>query len=177
MLHYVVNPNGMATDDAPPMIATLVVEYADGTWASFASNTDWKTAIGTAAGWQQKDFDDAAWKAAMVWQPLSGKRSESLGHPWIPDSVKELRHSFTVDKPVKSARLYATALGAYIMSLNERWNTGDQVLAPGWTDYRERVVYQTYDVTGPCSAGKECDQRDAGAGVVRDAAGMVPAAE
>jgi len=24
---------------------------------------------------------------------------------------------------------------------------GDQVLAPGWTDYRERVVYQTYDVT------------------------------
>ncbi len=35
VLHYVVNPNGMATDDAPPMIATLVVEYADGTWASF----------------------------------------------------------------------------------------------------------------------------------------------
>ena len=47
-LHYVVNPNGMATDDAPPMIATLVVEYADGSWASFASNTDWKTAIHAA---------------------------------------------------------------------------------------------------------------------------------
>ncbi|MDR3798486.1 MAG: family 78 glycoside hydrolase catalytic domain, partial [Terracidiphilus sp.] len=154
VLHYVVNPNGMATDDAPPMIATLVVEYADGTWASFASNADWKTAIGTAAGWQQKDFDDAAWKAAIVWQPLSGKRSESLGHPWIPDSVKELRHSFTIDKPVTSARLYATALGAYIMSLNERWNTDDQVLAPGWTDYRERVVYQTYDVTGHVQQGK-----------------------
>ena len=45
VLHYVVNPNGMATDDAPPMIATLVVEYADGTWASFASNAEWKTAI------------------------------------------------------------------------------------------------------------------------------------
>ena len=45
VLHYVVNPNGMATDDAPPMIATLVVEYADGTWASFQSNTEWKTAI------------------------------------------------------------------------------------------------------------------------------------
>ena len=48
VLHYVVNPNGMATDDAPPMIATLVVEYADGTWASFASNADWKTAIDSA---------------------------------------------------------------------------------------------------------------------------------
>jgi len=154
VLHYVVNPNGMATDDAPPMIATLVVEYADGTWASFSSNTEWKTALGGAAGWQQKDFNDSAWKASMVWQPLSPRRSESLGHPWIPDSVKELRHSFTVDKPVKSARLYATALGTYIMGLNEWWGTGDQVLAPGWTDYRERVVYQTYDVTGQVKQGK-----------------------
>jgi len=154
VLHYVVNPNGMATDDAPPMIATLVVEYADGTWASFASDAAWKTAIAAGDGWNHRNFDDSAWKAAVVWQPLSPRRSESLGHPWIPDTVKELRHSFTVDKPVKSARLYATALGAYIMSLNAWWNTGDQVLAPGWTDYRERVVYQTYDVTGQVVQGK-----------------------
>jgi alpha-L-rhamnosidase len=151
-LHYVVNPNGMATDDAPPMIATVVVEYADGTWASFASGTNWKTAVHASEGWQRKDFDDAGWKAAVIWAPLSGKRSESLGNPWIPDSVKMLEHSFTVDKPVKSARLYATALGAYEMFLNSK-PVGDQVLAPGWTDYRERVVYQTYDVTDQVIAG------------------------
>jgi len=154
VLHYVANPNGMATDDAPPMIATLVVEYADGTWASFSSNEDWKTAIRADDGWHEKSFDDSSWKTAVVWQPLSGKRSESMGHPWIPDSVKELRHAFTVEEPVRSARLYVTALGAYIMSLNGRWNTGDQVLAPGWTDYRERVVYQTYDVTDQVVQGK-----------------------
>jgi alpha-L-rhamnosidase len=28
------------------------------------------------------------------------------------------------------------------------------VLAPGWTDYRERVVYQTYDVTAQVTAGQ-----------------------
>jgi alpha-L-rhamnosidase len=158
VLHYVVNPNGMATADAPPMIATLVVEYADGTWASFSSNTDWKTAIetgdgGAADSWQQKDFDDSGWKAALVWMPLSSRRPESLGHPWIPDSVKELRYTFTVEKPVKSARLYATALGAYQMFVNEL-PVSDQVLAPGWTDYRERVVYQTYDVTDQVVHGK-----------------------
>ncbi len=152
VLHYVVNPNGMATDDAPPMIATLVVENADGTWASFQSNADWKTATSAAAGWQRRDFDDAAWKAAVEWQPLSGKRSESLGEPWIPDSVKQLRRDFTISSPVKSARLYATALGAYLMALNHR-RVGDQVLAPGWTDYRERVVYQTYDVTAQVRDG------------------------
>ncbi len=152
-LHYVVNPNGMATDDAPPMIATLVVQYADGSWASFASGTEWKTAVHAADGWQRKDFDDAGWKDAVVWSPLSGKRSEALGNPWIPDSVKALRDRFTVEKPVKSARLYATALGSYEMFLNGK-RVGDQVLAPGWTDYREHVYYQTYDVTNLIAQGE-----------------------
>ncbi len=169
VLHYVVNPNGMATDDAPPMIATLVVEYADGTWASFSSNADWKTALHAGDGWHEKSFDDATWKSAMVWQPLSPRRSESLGHPWIPDSVKQLRREFTVSSPVKSARLYATALGAYSMALNYK-RVGDQVLAPGWTDYRERVVYQTYDVTAQVRNGKNSLAGAARAGVVRDAA-------
>jgi len=152
-LHYVVNPNGMATDDAPPMIATLVVEYADRSWASFASDAGWKTAIHAAIGWQQKSFDDREWKQAVVWQPISGKRSDALGNPWIPDSVKTLRHEFEVRSPVKSARLYATALGDYEMFLNGN-RVGDQVLAPGWTDYRERVVYQTFDVTSQVKNGE-----------------------
>ncbi len=152
-LHYVVNPNGMATDDAPPMIATLVVEYKDGTWASFASDAEWKTALHAADGWHDKSFDDMSWKAAVVWQPLSGKRSEALGEPWIPDSVKALRRGFAVSAPIKSARLYATAFGAYEMFLNDK-RVGDQVLAPGWTDYRERVIYQTYDVTNMVTQGE-----------------------
>jgi alpha-L-rhamnosidase len=153
-VHYVANPNGMATADAPPMNATLVVEYTDGTIQSFASGPDWKTATHAVAGWEQKGFDDAGWKTATACTAASGPMSNSLGHPWIPDSVKQLRHSFTVEKPVKSARLYATALGAYIMGLNEWWGTGDQVFAPGWTDYRERVYYQAYDVTEQIRQGK-----------------------
>ena len=35
----------------------------------------------------------------------------------------------------------------YKFSINGK-EVGDQVLSPGWTDYRERVVYQAYDVTG-----------------------------
>ena len=42
-VHYLENPNGMAMEDAPPMIATLVVEYADGTTAAFASDASWKS--------------------------------------------------------------------------------------------------------------------------------------
>ena len=156
-VHYVANPNGMAAADAPPMVATLVVEYADGTTATFVSGTDWKTAVPSAPGWEQKGFDDSAWKTAVPWSQASGPMSQPLGHPWIPDSVKTLRQQFELTKPVKSARLYATALGAYYVSLNQDLSRGpvsDQVLAPGWTDYRQRVVYQTYDVTDLLNLGK-----------------------
>ncbi|MGD0730559.1 MAG: family 78 glycoside hydrolase catalytic domain [Terracidiphilus sp.] len=156
-VHYVVNPSGPVRADAAPMNATLFVEYADGTTAVFATGTDWKTAIhaskgGGAAGWQQKSFDDGGWKNAVVWTNPPGQSGDPLGHPWIPDSVKALRHTFAITAPVKSARLYATALGAYKLFLNGK-RVGNQVLAPGWTDYRQRVEYQTYDVTGQLTSG------------------------
>ena len=153
-VHYVANPNGMASGDAPPMIATLVVEYTDGTLAAFASGTAWKSAIHAPVGWQAKGFDDSAWKAAVIFTPQPSRGNEAPpGHPWIPDSVKALRRAFEVKAPVKSARLYATALGAYELFLNGK-RVGDDVLAPGWTDYREHVKYQTYDVTAQVVSGK-----------------------
>ncbi len=145
-VHYVANPNGMATEDAPPMIATLVVEYVDGSTVAFASDATWKTAIHAGEGWQEKQFDDAGWKTAEEWKQGPGPMSQPLGHPWLPDSVKELRHGFAVSTPVKDARLYATALGSYEIFLNGKRVSEDR-MAPGWTDYRERVLYQTYDVT------------------------------
>ena len=154
-LHYVVNPNGMATDDAPPMIATLVVEYADGTLGEFCErygleNCDPRM---PATGGSRRDFDDSGWKAALVWQPLSARAIRVAGAS-VDSRFGEGAATFVhVEKPVKSARLYATALGAYEMFLNGK-RVGDQVLAPGWTDYRERVVYQTYDVTALVAEGK-----------------------
>ncbi len=137
-VHYVLDPSSPATD-APPMIATLVVEYQDGTWATFGSNMSWRTSIHPAAGWTARSFNDSLWKHAFL------PPQAPLGHPWIPDSVKELWRDFTLKKPVKSVRLYATALGAYTFFLNDE-PVGDQVLAPGWTDYRDHVYYQTYDL-------------------------------
>ena len=110
----------------------------------------------------------------LRWCGRQGRTEQPLGHPWIPDSVKVLGRSFvTKDRPfgmdragsIKSARLYATALGAYEMFLNGK-RVGDQVLAPGWTDYRERVTYQTYDVTALRGPRMECDLGAVGARLV-----------
>ena len=54
---------------------------------------------------------------------------------------------------MKKARLYITACGLYEAKLNGQ-RAGDVILAPGITDYRRRVQYQTYDVTPLLRSGE-----------------------
>lgn len=68
------------------------------------------------------------------------------------DANPLLRRGFHVDGEVARARVYATALGVYQLSVNGR-RVGDHELAPGWTDYDKRVQYQTYDVTSQLRQG------------------------
>lgn len=56
------------------------------------------------------------------------------------------RKSFRLEKEIKSARLYITGCGLYEARLGGL-KIGDFVMAPGYTDYRKRVQYQSYDVT------------------------------
>ena len=56
------------------------------------------------------------------------------------------RREFVVKGTVKQARLYAAARGVYDVTINGN-RVEDFILAPGSTDYRRRIQYQTYDVT------------------------------
>ena len=56
----------------------------------------------------------------------------------IGAAAPRLRSCLEVPGPVGLARLYATAHGLYEATLNGR-RVGDQVLAPGWTEYSKRV--------------------------------------
>ncbi|MCL2300914.1 MAG: glycoside hydrolase family 78 protein [Firmicutes bacterium] len=58
----------------------------------------------------------------------------------------EFLFDFTPRGPAKKATLQATALGVYAATLNGA-KVGGEVLAPGWTNYRKRLQYQTYDIT------------------------------
>lgn len=55
-------------------------------------------------------------------------------------------------KTVSSARVYASAQGVYELSLNGK-KVGDQHLAPGYTNYNQRLQSQTYDVTDLLETG------------------------
>jgi alpha-L-rhamnosidase len=95
--------------------------------------------------WEMGLLERSAWQGAWIGAALAGGAYTSAPPPF-------LRTLFTLSRPIASARLYATALGLYEISINGR-RVGDSVFAPGWTDYRKRVQYQTYDVTDLLAAG------------------------
>ncbi|WLQ38628.1 alpha-L-rhamnosidase [Streptomyces laculatispora] len=134
-----------ASEGAAGLIATLTLRTASGE-QTVVTDASWKSTDKEPAGdWRGPRFDDSGWPAA--------KEAAAWGAgPWgkvVPAvfAANQLRHAFELPrKKVARARLYATALGLYEAHLNGH-RVGRDQLAPGWTDYRERVQYQTYDVT------------------------------
>jgi alpha-L-rhamnosidase len=125
-------------------IAMLRVEMPDGTTRRVISSPDWKTIEGQRdAKWTAANFDDSSWPNATIAAEIG---QTALGTPWPAEPISWLGRDFKVTRAIKSARIYSTALGTYQLYLNGT-RVGDDVLAPGWTDYKKRVVYQVYDVT------------------------------
>ncbi|KAJ5612079.1 hypothetical protein N7510_005273 [Penicillium lagena] len=54
---------------------------------------------------------------------------------------------------IVKARLYITAHGVYEAFMNGH-RIGNEEMAPGWTSYNHRLVYQTFDVTASLHASK-----------------------
>jgi alpha-L-rhamnosidase len=97
-------------------------------------------------------LDSSDWKATWIaryFVPPEGYEPPSdtqYDNPWRARPADYMRSEFSVERPVRRAILYASALGVYQAHINGR-RVGDEVLAPGWTDYHTRVEYQLYDVT------------------------------
>lgn len=155
------------TDDA---VATLAVEY-DGSALGSGQRAWWTVRVWDAAGAPSPHPEPACWEMGLLapddWRaewigrhdpvpphapPPPGDRPGIL-RPWEELDLRPatyLRRGFDLPRPsanVRRARLYATARGVYELRLNGE-RVGDALLAPGWSDYRKRLRYQTYDV-GP----------------------------
>lgn len=140
-----------------PMSMVLLLQMKDGSLQMITSKSnDWKAELNAREGWHAPSFDDTSWRKAEPYKAEREPGQSADGDPGDPvptGPVVLLRHSFEETKPIASARLYATALGAYKFHLNGK-AVGDQILAPGWMDFREHVAYQVYDVTAMLRPGK-----------------------
>lgn len=63
------------------------------------------------------------------------------------------RSNFSPKKKIVRAIAHASALGIYELHVNGK-RVGDSYFAPGWTDYRQRAYYNTYDITSLLTADK-----------------------
>ncbi|KAH6622367.1 bacterial alpha-L-rhamnosidase-domain-containing protein [Boeremia exigua] len=93
-------------------------------------------------------LDSSDWTA----QRITGGdiRDPTKSHP-----ERLFRKSFDLDTMVASARLYITAQGLYEAEINGV-RVGDYFLAPGFTEYKDRLQYQTYDVSKLLRPGNNC---------------------
>jgi alpha-L-rhamnosidase len=64
-----------------------------------------------------------------------------------------LRKEFMLNGKIERAMLYATSQGFAEMHLNGK-RVGDEYFMPGWTDYRKRIYYRSYDVTSMLKSGE-----------------------
>jgi alpha-L-rhamnosidase len=126
-------PNTAKTTKAA-LAALVKITQADGTVMRLPAGPDWQGSLENQPDWQP----------ASVVADLSDSQFGDPGP--LPQPASYLHRTFAISKRVQSARLYITALGSYRVSLNGT-RVGTDVLTPGFTDYRKRVLYQTYDVT------------------------------
>lgn len=82
----------------------------------------------------------------------SGKSLKGKGKAKTYLPSPHLRKDFKINGKIVRATLYATAQGFAEMHLNGK-RVGDEYFMPGWTDYRKRIYYRTYDVTSMLESG------------------------
>jgi alpha-L-rhamnosidase len=121
----------------------LGVMLPDSVTLAAATRYFWQVKVWDARG------DESSWSGPAWFETGLLSKSDWDGAEWItgaPGSLPLLRGTFEAKKDVRSARVYASALGVYQLSVNGQ-KAGDEFLAPGWTDYNTRIQSQTYDVT------------------------------
>ena len=96
--------------------------------------------------WNDPLYTDSGMNHSTPGQELT------LWQPGSDASAPMLRKTVRIDKPLKQARLYSTARGLYDFYINGQ-RVGNDFLNPGWTDYRYRIMYNTYDVTSLMTEG------------------------
>ncbi|MFO8027392.1 MAG: family 78 glycoside hydrolase catalytic domain, partial [Opitutales bacterium] len=131
-------------------------------------------AAGQPCYWKVRSWDEddevSAWSEPAHWEVGLLTPADWEGARWIddgkdnptkdedfykPDPAPLLRQEFNLTKPIARARLHVAGLGLCYPSLNGE-RLVDQVFDPQWTNFDERILYRTHDVTSQLKEGANC---------------------
>ncbi|MFB6318866.1 family 78 glycoside hydrolase catalytic domain [Saccharicrinis sp. FJH54] len=104
-------------------------------WDQNDKPTKWSDKASWEMGILEPEFWDAEWISASTETETKGSKPS----PYF-------RKDFKNDKKIASARVYVTSKGLYQLFINGIKVSTD-LFTPGWTSYKNRIQYQTYNVT------------------------------
>ncbi|MGD8777378.1 MAG: family 78 glycoside hydrolase catalytic domain [Ignavibacteria bacterium] len=125
-------------------------DWKDAQWIAYKDEKQWEKE------WKQhkeNELKDSTYKKLSFdkwWPWFTGKDStifslyENADPKYDPSPL--FRKQFGVEKEIKNAGLSVCGLGYYEVFLNGE-KIGDHVLDPAWTNFEQRAIYVTYDVT------------------------------
>ena len=138
----------------------LDVEY-DGLPLGSSQRLFWQVQVWDSAGNASVRSTPAWWEMGLLsasdwtgfWISDGSAEPENEEAFYEDDPAPLFRRIFQVDRPVKSARLYAAGLGYCEMRMNGQ-PVSDNALDPAWTSFADRVYYTSEDVTDRLSVGE-----------------------
>jgi alpha-L-rhamnosidase len=144
-----------------------VIANKQNVWSSGKVNSDSSVHViykgnplqsGTKYTWQVRVWDNtnkvSAWSGSSFFQTallnVADWKAKWIEPGYIEDTLMRpsplFRKEFSARRKIISATAYITAHGLYEAIINGQ-RIGDAYLTPGWTAYKKRLQYQTYDVT------------------------------
>jgi len=150
--------NAINHGDSPnpaSIIGKFELIYEDGTAETFKLDESLKVDNVWREGteWTKPDFDTSKWKNL---KPTAKWGEGPFGKPTAGQLILPpppyLRKEFKLEKPIRQAFLYSSALGIFETNINGK-RVGNEFYKPGWTDYPTRVYYFTHDVTDMLKKG------------------------
>lgn len=120
-------------------------------WKVQAFGADGSASWSQPASWSMGLLQDSEWQADYISYLDDSAIHTDTQRLFLP-AARQYRKEFRAKKEIEQATIYATALGIYELHLNGK-RVGDAMFSPGWTDYRQRAYYNTYDVTDMVGPG------------------------
>ncbi|MDB5326961.1 MAG: rhamnosidase [Phycisphaerales bacterium] len=128
---------------------TLQIAYAGKPLGSFATCI-WKVQAwdkdNTATPWSDPATFATATLAANDW------KAKWITGAAVEDAPPLFRRAFRTDKPVIRAQLYICSLGQFELHCNGQ-RVSDDMLQPGWTNYKKTCQYVVHDLTALLKQG------------------------
>jgi alpha-L-rhamnosidase len=112
--------------------ARVRLRDADGTWSD--PSEPCRIRLGA--------LGESEWRARLI----------GLADPTADAQPFVARRTIRVERPLASATLYWTALGAATVRIDGQ-PVDDTVLSPGWTSYADRLLHESVDVTSLLTPG------------------------